>query len=303
MEITLSQETDPEIAKIIGAEVLFPRGVYAQYIKGHNIKAKYYFKQTILLGNNAKKAVKCWINSLLLRKEAQLSVLNFFKKYKHLWIKKPDEYKRLKGNIKCCYNGSWKNHQGNNSKDTQNLVEISTYLNMKPWEKPELYARRLMKYDFLIVRILSLWQCQNVGPNPKFWEYSRRKIAGQSIPVFLVETMQDANLCDLLRDRKNLTFEFHLLSSNEVKIEGENYYSYLEKVDPDFRILREDMFWKDKMISNISQNILQGVDFNVGPIEESDEEDGEGEGCKEIKDLDFPPKQWNDFHFSFSEDG
>lgn len=240
------------------------------------------------------------INSLLLNKESQLTVLRVFKKYKALW--KKAKYKRLKENIKRCYQAIMIPYMESNSKDLRNIVEISmrdNSIQILDWENNELFAWRLMKYDFLVSRILTLWPCQDTGTT--FWKYSTTKTSNYINQIYLVELLQDASLCQINNSKKPPKCYFNFMASSQVRINGDNYYHYLENAYVNNRIIREDLYWNNKMISNITEKIMSGVDFNLEGCAIEDNQEEKSENIGEEKKLEFPPKEWEDFHFSFDE--
>jgi len=268
--------------------VLFNRGLCAQYTKKHYLKAKQYYKNAVLTKVKSRYAVGSWLNKMITCHEPLTSCLKYLKKHKSLWKNKPEEYKLIKENIKKVYNSK-------KDEEMLNLIEIYDVDKNKSkykWENTELYVRRLLKYDPLILHVHTFHEIKGEKLQKNMRHYTTSRSTSRT-HIYVAELAIDVSTSKVTRI-KNLSFHYDMISASNVKVNDEDYYTWMSKADPNFTVLTEALYWTNQMTDNISTGILKGVDFRM--IEDSDE--SEIEEKVEKKETTFEIDSWKDFHFN-----
>eukprot|EP00831_Metopus_contortus_P025048 TRINITY_DN2169_c0_g1_i2.p1 TRINITY_DN2169_c0_g1~~TRINITY_DN2169_c0_g1_i2.p1 ORF type:complete len:249 (-),score=63.05 TRINITY_DN2169_c0_g1_i2:52-798(-) len=156
----------------------------------------------------------------------------------------------------------------------------------KSWENDEMFARRLMNYDVSIIHVIKVYP-DRVGSSKIVRRFVTKNYANTYF-YYIVELLSSFDLCELKRIGRKKICNFEPLFSNQVYINSEEYYSFIEHNHKSTHKLKMEVSAKSKYIQNISREILAGIDFTTKPKLEPEPIEST------------LPSVLEDFHFTFS---
>eukprot|EP00826_Nyctotherus_ovalis_P065926 TRINITY_DN9711_c0_g3_i1.p1 TRINITY_DN9711_c0_g3~~TRINITY_DN9711_c0_g3_i1.p1 ORF type:complete len:121 (+),score=31.75 TRINITY_DN9711_c0_g3_i1:601-963(+) len=103
-------------------------------------------------------------------------------------------------------------------KSENTLVEVYDIDRKKgrySWEDTQLYVRRLLKYDPLIVRVHTFYEMRGEALQKNMRHYTTVRL-GSRTPIYVAELTHDASTCKITK-AKNLAFYYDVISASNVK--------------------------------------------------------------------------------------